>query len=106
MNWFISLASLVLMFLVQPETDIYAQAMAVVEVTDEWVICVDFDGNEWSFENSSKDWYVGDIASCVVSNNGTEEIFDDVILSASYDGWVEKNWGYDSESDMPIVTFD
>ena len=65
MNWFISLASLVLMFLVQPETDIYAQAMAVVEVTDEWVICVDFNGNEWSFENSSKDWYVGDIASTI-----------------------------------------
>lgn len=105
MNWFISLASLVILFLSQPQTDIYAQTMAVVEVTDEYVLCVDFNGNEWAFENSAGDWFVGDIASCVMSNNGTDFIYDDIVLSASYDGWVQGDWGSDSDG-IPIVTFD
>lgn len=104
-SWFISLFSLVTMLRNAPEARIYADTMVVVEVDNEWVTCVDFNGNEWAFENEAGDWMVGDFASVTMSNNGTDTIYDDIILSAKYSGWCQGAWGYDAESGQPIVEF-
>lgn len=86
--------------------NVYADTMVVVETTDEWVTCVDYNGNEWAFENSAGDWAVGDFASVMMYDNDTDFIYDDEIISAKYSGWCQGVWGYDADSGMPIVTFE
>lgn len=107
MSWFVSLISMVVMMCNNcGDGRVYADTMVVVEVDDEWVTCVDYNGNEWAFENEAGDWLVGDFASVMMYDNCTDIIYDDVIISAKYNGWCQGAWGYDAESGQPIVVFD
>lgn len=87
----------------------YSQTMAVVDIQTvddtEEITAMDFNGNEWSWYDDCGDWFVGDLASVTLCNNGTEIIYDDIIVNARYSGWTE--WfGYDTESGEPLVIFD
>lgn len=68
----------------------YALTTVVVELDAEndVVTCKDFNGNLWEFEGC-KDWTVGDIASLLMNDRGTEKIYDDTIISARYNGYFE-----------------
>lgn len=68
-------------------TDLYALTTMVIEVTDDCIVCLDFTGNEWKFEDT-EDWLIGDIASLLMWNNETDMIEDDVIIQAFYGGYV------------------
>lgn len=75
---------------VNPEyAHFYAKSAVVTEVnySADVVTCEDFNGFLWQFEGC-EDWLEGDIASMVMFDNGTTSIYDDVILSALYTGWV------------------
>ena len=87
------------------EHNYYAQTTVVVELDREndEVICVDFNGEEWVFIGI-EDWMVGDYASMVMDDMGTELIFDDEIVSVRYDGWLDGNFGYDFESGLEVVS--
>lgn len=49
------------------------------------VYCQDTKGNIWSFYGV-EDWFVGDGCRLQMYDNGTSEITDDVVLSATYTG--------------------
>lgn len=68
----------------------YALTTIVVELDAEndVVTCKDFNGNLWEFEGC-EDWAIGDIASLLMSDRGTEKIYDDTIISARYNGYFE-----------------
>jgi len=68
-------------------TDMYALTTMVIEVNNDYVVCLDFTGNEWTFDNID-DWLIGDIASLLMWNNETDMIEDDVIIQAFYGGYV------------------
>lgn len=70
--------------------NLYALNTTVIDVdtTANLVTCVDFNGNEWQFTDTSEDWFEGDIAALVMFDNGTPEIEDDKIITATYCGWV------------------
>lgn len=72
----------------KPTTTTYAMTCEVIELDHEndLVILVDANGFEWAWEGV-EDWQIGDCASLVMDNNGTAEIFDDVILSMNYNAW-------------------
>lgn len=38
---------------------------------------------------TAEDWFEGDIAALVMFDNGTPEIEDDEVVTASYCGWTE-----------------
>ena len=62
---------------------------AIVTKTDraaDVVTIEDATGNEWQFYGV-EDWEVGDGASAVMCDNGTQEIFDDSIVSVRYTSW-------------------
>ena len=40
----------------------------------------DFNGNIWIFEGI-EDWFIGDICAMMMDNNGTDIIYDDIIIS-------------------------
>lgn len=57
----------------------------IVEVIDDTVYITDSTGNVWSFYGS-EDWQTGDYAAMIMDNNGTDTIYDDVILQVCYIG--------------------
>ena len=70
---------------------IYPRTGIVTEVNYEadTVTFTDCAGLSWVLD-SSEDWGEGDLASCVMYDNGTPNtIFDDVILMARYAGMIE-----------------
>ena len=92
--WIIAVISVILYFL----SPTYAKAEAsceyptcgvVVEVNEEenLVTFQDFMGNQWSFKDT-EDWYVNDICACIMNDNGTATVYDDVIISVQYCGWI------------------
>ena len=65
----------------------YALTTVVVELETEndVVTCEDFNGNLWEFEGC-EDWVIGDIASLLMNDKGTEKIYDDTIIDTRYSG--------------------
>ena len=90
--WKIALGALLALFNGNPSINIYATTFVVTETreTDDMVILTDLtSGHQYSFYGI-EDWERGDVAACVMSDNGTENyIYDDQILTVKYDGWID-----------------
>lgn len=69
---------------------LYARAGVITEFDHEndIVYFMDDVGYTWAFYGI-EDWTIGDIVVCIMNDNGTEEIFDDSILSTYYSGNTE-----------------
>ena len=69
--------------------ELYPNCGVVVEVDNvqDLVTFEDFTGNLWTF-HGVEDWYVDDICACIMNDNGTSIIYDDIIVSVRYCGWV------------------
>lgn len=67
---------------------IYAMTTKVVDIDKESDIVTvkDSTGNLWEFYGV-EDWEIGDCASMVMNNMGTDSIYDDEIISAQYAAW-------------------
>ena len=48
------------------------------------------NGNQFAFTDKDEDWMVGDLVAVVFDDNGTEKVYDDIILSTRYCGWISK----------------
>lgn len=88
---FIITASLVITGLwakIDTTSNLYCQTMIVTALIDEddAVILTDANGNNWSFEGI-EDWHVGDVASVLMNNNGTVNIYDDEIVNVHCSGF-------------------
>ena len=71
---------------------LYPKLLQVTEINSGSVYAVDRHGEEWCFV--SEDAWVGDLYSCVMSDNGTESINDDEIVAIRFVGEVSE---YESE---------
>ena len=87
------------------ECPYYADVWVVYEVDYETdtVWCMDFVGNVWSF-SECEDWMPGDLCAVMLNTNGTEVVRDDSIVSVTYSGWVDGNWGWGNNR-TPLATF-
>lgn len=73
---------------------VYPQTTIVTEVDykSDLVTISTFTGVEYQFYGC-EDWYVGDICSVIFCDNGTSTIYDDIIISTRYSGYIEnENW--------------
>ena len=61
----------------------YSQVLEVVEIENDLIYLVDWDGNEWIWEGA-EDWEIGDFAAATMNTNGTEIIYDDIIVNLRY----------------------
>lgn len=52
-------------------------------------ILEDFGGNLYVYEGI-EDWFLDDIAAMLMDDNGTESIYDDVIVELRYAGYMEE----------------
>lgn len=69
--------------------NLYALTTMIIEVNhvEDYVVCLDFNGNEWIFEGV-EDWCIHDFASLLMWDNETDNIEDDIIINAFYSGYV------------------
>lgn len=67
--------------------ELYAKSGTVTKVNEfnNTVSFVDSMGEEWIFEDC-EDWEIGDHVACIMSNNATEIIYDDIIINVRYEG--------------------
>lgn len=61
----------------------YSQVLEVVEIENDLIYLVDWDGNEWIWEGA-EDWAIDDYAAATMNTNGTEIIYDDIIVNLRY----------------------
>jgi len=61
----------------------YSQVFEVVEINNDLVYLTDWNGNEWVWEGAG-DWDVGDYAAAIMDTNGTDNIYDDIIIDLRY----------------------
>lgn len=85
------LASLTMTACSKKTEEIYPRTMIVSELETETdtVVLRDAVGHEWAFYGI-EDWQIGDICSCIMDTNGTEEITDDIIVKTVYNGRMEE----------------
>lgn len=69
-------------------SEYYALTTRVEDISEmaDLVLVEDSNGNLWTFKGV-EDWQIGDCASLLMRNNGTENIKDDEIISARYSSW-------------------
>lgn len=70
--------------------EIYPQTFVVDLVNHEqdFMILVDFNGNEWIY-NDVEDFDCGDIIAAIMEECGTPTIYDDEIIMIRYAGYME-----------------
>ena len=69
---------------------VYPMIATVIQINriDDAVIVEDDYNHQWVFMGCD-DWCEGDIAALIMDDNGTELIYDDIIMDVKYIGWVE-----------------
>lgn len=73
--------------------EFYPMTAIVVECdsSNDAVTVRDSEGQEFQFYGI-EDWNVGDVASLLMDNSGTDRIFDDIIVKAHYSGFSNAEW--------------
>ena len=73
---------------VETNGEYYALTARVEDISEaaDLVLVKDGNGNLWTFKGV-EDWQIGDCASLLMWDNGTENIKDDEIISARYNSW-------------------
>ena len=74
-------------------THYYPATMYVADIVEEedLVVLQDSEGFQWEFYGV-EDWFVGDLASVLMYDNGTTEIYDDQIMKVRYAGIFDGRW--------------
>lgn len=70
--------------------EIYPQTFFVNDIdrAQDVLILIDFNGNEWIW-SGVEDYEKGDIIATIMEDNGTEIIYDDIIINIRYSGYIE-----------------
>lgn len=77
----------------EPTTDTvtqYAKQGIVTEIDTQQdvVTFIDTQGRAWSFYGV-EDWQEGDMLACIMDTQGTDTVYDDAVLCATYQGHAE-----------------
>jgi len=68
-------------------TNLYPTCGVVTEVTESEMTFADFSGNLWTVLDP-QDYEEGDRIAAIMDDNGTPIIYDDIVVSTKYCGWV------------------
>ena len=69
----------------------YPLTTVVTETGTKEIVVTDFNGNDWIYETDDE-WEIGDYCSMIMSDNGTESIYDDIIVNVRYNGYLQGKW--------------
>lgn len=81
---------LISMFSAKGNEVFYAETFIVTEVKETVAVFRCYGDYNLCFTQLSEDWFEGDLASCIMTNNGTPYwVYDDVPLTCKASGWIE-----------------
>lgn len=91
--FFIVLLPLLIGMSAEPTTDTathYAKQGIVTEIDTQQdvVTFTDTQGRAWSFYGV-EDWQEGDMLACIMDTQGTDTVYDDAVLCATYQGYAK-----------------
>ena len=66
------------------QSQLYAKSFVCVNVSQDIAMFEDRRGNLWQVD--AEDWSTGDHAAAIMSDAGTPEIKDDIIVAIRYEG--------------------
>lgn len=83
------LALIMCVMIAHGEPELYAKVGIIIELNEEedTVYFVDFMEQVWCFKGC-EDWAIGDVVAAIMDTMGTEVIYDDEIVSVTYNGWI------------------
>jgi len=72
------------------KADTYAMTAVIVSLNydTDTVKVEDFNGNVWAFDGC-EDWQLFDMCALMMDDNNTIDIYDDMIVSIRYNGWLD-----------------
>ena len=70
-------------------TDVVTTPATETETESVVIVCEDFNGNLWEIETDDGDWFKGDIVTAIMDTKGTDTIYDDEVVCATYSGYIE-----------------
>lgn len=88
MKKFFAIITLFALLTVSAFAEIYPQTFVVSDIEDDVLILVDYNENEWIWEGA-EDYAIGDIVATIMDDNDTITIYDDVIVTLRYAGYME-----------------
>ena len=79
------------LLLTNPNANLYPETAIVREIDpiEDTVLVECSNGNVFAFQGV-EDWEEDDVCSMLMSDNGTENVEDDIILDVKYAGYVEE----------------
>ena len=66
------------------QSQLYAKSLVCVDISGDVATFEDRRGNLWQVD--AEDWTTGDRAAAIMSDAGTPEIQDDIIIAIRYEG--------------------
>ena len=66
------------------QSQLYAKSLVCVDVLQDVATFKDMRGDLWQVD--AEDWTTGDYAAAIMSDAGTPEIQDDIIMAIRYEG--------------------
>lgn len=90
MKKFFVIITLFVLLTVSASAEIYPQTFVVgdIDKPTNAIAFIDYNCNIWTWEGI-EDWMIGDIAAAIMDDNGTETIYDDMIITLRYAGYTE-----------------
>lgn len=70
----------------------YADCGLVIEVNDSLITYQTQNGNVFTFLCEDETFYVGDLVATIMCDNGTQEVFDDIVVGSRYVGWIDNEY--------------
>lgn len=88
MKKFFAIVTLFVLLTMNASAEIYPQTFVVSGIEDDTLVLVDYNENEWIWEGA-EDYAIGDIVAVIMDDNNTITIYDDVIITLRYAGYME-----------------
>lgn len=88
MKKFFVIITLFVLLTVSASAEIYPQTFVVSDIEDDVLVLIDYNENEWIWEGA-EDYAIGDIVAAIMDDNDTITIYDDVIITLRYAGYME-----------------
>ena len=88
MKKFFAIITLFVLLTMSASAEIYPQTFVVNDIENDVLVLVDYNENEWIWEGA-EDYAIGDIVAAIIEDNNTITIYDDVIITLRYTGYME-----------------
>ena len=88
MKKFFAIITLFVLLTMSASAEIYPQTFVVNDIENDVLVLVDYNENEWIWEGA-EDYAIGDIVAAIMEDNNTITIYDDVIITLRYTGYME-----------------